>query len=97
MALTKGLNDVVRASLTGSILGNLLLVAGGAMVVGGWKREKQVFSQSAAKTNAGHARTGGGVDAVPRHLRFHLPDRSVRRQPRSQHEQAISSAPASSC
>src|SRR5581483_3245745 len=36
IALYKGLNEIVRASLTGSILGNLLLVAGGAMVVGGW-------------------------------------------------------------
>ena len=36
IALYKGLNDVVLASLTGSILGNLLLVAGAAMLVGGW-------------------------------------------------------------
>src|SRR4051812_41419189 len=40
IGLTKGLNDIVKASLTGSILGNLLLVSGGAMVVGGWRREK---------------------------------------------------------
>src|SRR4051794_18492381 len=53
IALTKGLNDIVKASLTGSILGNLLLVAGAAMVVGGWNREKQSFSRSAAETNAG--------------------------------------------
>jgi Ca2+:H+ antiporter len=53
IALTKGLNDIVKASLTGSILGNLLLVAGAAMVVGGWNREKQTFSRSAAETNAG--------------------------------------------
>jgi len=53
IALTKGLNDIVKASLTGSILGNLLLVAGASMVVGGWKREKQVFSRGAAEANAG--------------------------------------------
>ena len=53
VALTKGLSDVVKASLTGSILGNLLLVAGGAMVVGGWKRERQRFSRAVAETNAG--------------------------------------------
>src|ERR1700710_1806142 len=34
IALTKGLNDVVKASLTGSILGNLLLVSGAAMLAG---------------------------------------------------------------
>src|SRR5204863_5781943 len=34
-------------------LGNLLLVAGAAMVVGGWNREKQVFSRTTAEVNAG--------------------------------------------
>ena len=53
IALTKGMNDIVRASLTGSILGNLLLVSGGAMLTGGWNREKQVFNRSSAQTNAG--------------------------------------------
>ncbi len=53
IALTQGLTEIVKASLTGSILGNLLLVAGGAMVVGGWKREKQVFSRSTAEVNSG--------------------------------------------
>ena len=53
IALTKGLNAMVKASVTGSILGNLLLVAGGAMVVGGWGREEQQFSRQAAETNAG--------------------------------------------
>jgi Ca2+:H+ antiporter len=53
IALYKGLNDIVRASLTGSILGNLLLVSGAAMVAGGWNREKQTFSRAAAEVNAG--------------------------------------------
>lgn len=53
IALTKGLNAIVQASLTGSILGNLLLVGGAAMLAGGWKREKQLFSRNAAETNAG--------------------------------------------
>src|SRR5947209_14344585 len=52
IGLTKGLNDIVKASLTGSILGNLLLVAGAAMVVGGWNREKQTFSREAAQANS---------------------------------------------
>src|SRR4051812_34920275 len=52
IALYKGLNEMVMASLTGSILGNLLLVAGAAVVVGGWKREKQVFNRFSAETNA---------------------------------------------
>jgi Ca2+:H+ antiporter len=53
IALTKGLNGVVKASLTGSIIGNLLLVGGGAMVIGGWKRTEQSFSREAAESNAG--------------------------------------------
>src|SRR6187399_779255 len=53
IALTKGLNEIVKASLTGSILGNLLLVAGAAMAVGGWKRERQTFSRGAAESGAG--------------------------------------------
>src|ERR1051326_4352346 len=40
-AIRAGLSDVVRASLSGSILGNLLFVTGVCMVAGGWKRTSQ--------------------------------------------------------
>jgi len=50
-ALRAGLVEVVKASLAGSIVGNLLLVLGLAIVAGGWKREKQTFSLIAAGTN----------------------------------------------
>src|SRR5213083_1934716 len=53
IAMSKGLNEIVKASLTGSILGNLLLVAGAAMVAGGWSREKQRFSRYSAEASAG--------------------------------------------
>lgn len=53
IALAKGLNDVVKATLTGSIIGNLLLVSGAAMVFGGWHRERQSFSKASAQTNSG--------------------------------------------
>ena len=52
IAMRKGLDDVVKASLTGSILGNLLLVSGGSMLLGGWKRERQSFSKVSAQTNS---------------------------------------------
>ena len=45
-ALNAGLIGVVQASLTGSIVANLLLVGGMAIFIGGWKREKQSFSQT---------------------------------------------------
>jgi len=51
LALQAGLTEVVKASLTGSILGNLLLVLGLAMFVGGWNRDRQTFN----RTNVGAA------------------------------------------
>ena len=47
-ALNAGLQEVVKASLIGSILGNILLVMGAAMFIGGRKRERQFFDRTAA-------------------------------------------------
>ncbi len=47
-ALGRGLHEVVKASIVGSIIGNILLVLGAAMLAGGWRREKQVFSRTSA-------------------------------------------------
>jgi Ca2+:H+ antiporter len=47
-ALKEGLQEVVKASIVGSIVGNILLVLGAAMLVGGLKREKQTFNRTAA-------------------------------------------------
>ena len=52
-ALKEGLQEVVKASIVGSIIGNILLVLGAAMLVGGLKREKQVFSRTAASAQSG--------------------------------------------
>src|SRR5258707_6809342 len=51
-ALQAGLIDVVKASLTGSIIGNLLLVLGLSVLVGGLKNGRQTFSQQVAGSNA---------------------------------------------
>ena len=51
-ALREGLHDVVKASLTGSILGNILLVLGASMLAGGLKYERQKFNQTAAGLGA---------------------------------------------
>ena len=51
-ALREGLQEVVKASLVGSILGNVLLVMGAAMLVGGLKRERQYFDRTAANTQS---------------------------------------------
>ncbi len=52
MALREGLHDVVKASITGSILGNILLVLGVSMVAGGLRYERQRFNQTAAGMGA---------------------------------------------
>ena len=51
-ALNEGLQEVVKASLIGSILGNILLVMGAAMLVGGLKRERQTFDRTAANVTS---------------------------------------------
>ncbi|HET9767584.1 MAG TPA: calcium/proton exchanger [Thermoanaerobaculia bacterium] len=48
-ALREGLLSVVKASLTGSILGNLLLVLGASFLGGGLKRDLQRFNATAAR------------------------------------------------
>src|SRR5689334_14876486 len=45
-ALGQGLHEVVKASIVGSILGNILLVLGGAMLAGGIGKEKQRYSRT---------------------------------------------------
>ncbi|MEJ7750666.1 MAG: calcium/proton exchanger [Thermoleophilaceae bacterium] len=52
-ALKEGLQEVVKASIVGSIIGNILLVLGAAMLVGGLKREKQEFNRTAASAQSG--------------------------------------------
>jgi Ca2+:H+ antiporter len=47
-ALGQGLHEVVKASIIGSIIGNILLVLGAAMLAGGIGREKQTFSRTGA-------------------------------------------------
>ena len=52
VALRAGLVEVVKASLTGSIVGNLLLVMGLAMLLGGLRYREQEFQSVAARMNA---------------------------------------------
>jgi Ca2+:H+ antiporter len=48
VALRAGLIDLVKASLTGSIIGNILLVFGASALYGGIKFERQTFNRTAA-------------------------------------------------
>jgi Ca2+:H+ antiporter len=52
MALQRGLYEVVKASITGSIIGNVLLVLGLSIVAGGTKHMRLRFNATAASTGA---------------------------------------------
>lgn len=52
VALKEGYVGVVKASLTGSIIGNLLLVMGLSMFLGGLRFKEQTFQPVAARLNA---------------------------------------------
>ncbi len=52
VAIREGLLELVKASITGSILGNLLLVMGLSMVVGGIRNGLQSFDRRQASRNA---------------------------------------------
>ncbi|MEW6251939.1 MAG: calcium/proton exchanger [Planctomycetota bacterium] len=51
-ALRAGLYTVVKASIVGSIIGNILLVLGAAMLAGGVRRPAQRFNTDAARSQA---------------------------------------------
>ncbi len=52
LAINKGLLELVKASLTGSIIGNLLFVFGMSIFVGGLKYKEQKFSSNLAGINS---------------------------------------------
>src|SRR3954465_4930614 len=77
-ALNSGLPEAVKASIIGSILGNLLLVMGAAMLVGGWGRQRQTFVAEAASAQAPMLLLAVGALVLPG--RFLLPPGGERPQ-----------------
>ncbi|MFL6529738.1 MAG: calcium/proton exchanger [Chthoniobacterales bacterium] len=51
IALSRGLTNVVKASITGSIIGNILLVLGLSVLAGGTRYSEQRFNRTAARTS----------------------------------------------
>jgi Ca2+:H+ antiporter len=49
-ALRSGLGDVVKASITGAVISNLLLVLGAALLAGGLRYPTQTFNAAAARS-----------------------------------------------
>lgn len=64
-AIRAGLPDVVRASFSGSVVGNLLFVAGASMVAGGWKHQTLKFNALAAESQAGQMILAVSAALVP--------------------------------
>lgn len=87
-ALREGLHDVVKASLTGSILGNILLVLGASMVAGGLKHERQKFNQTAAGMGASLLLLSAVGLVVPALFHATAPDRG----PAIEHELSLAIA-----
>ena len=76
-ALREGLHDVVKASLTGSILGNILLVLGASMLAGGLKFERQKFNQTAAGMGSSLLLLSAVGLIIPALFHFTASDRGV--------------------
>jgi Ca2+:H+ antiporter len=64
-ALEKGLQEVVKASIVGSIIGNILLVLGAAMLFGGLGRDKQTFSRTTASIQTTMLLLAGAALVMP--------------------------------
>jgi Ca2+:H+ antiporter len=64
-ALQKGLQEVVKASIVGSIIGNILLVLGASMLVGGLRRDKQTFSRTTASIQTTMLMLAGAALVMP--------------------------------
>jgi len=65
IALQAGLYDIVKASLIGSVLGNLLPVLGMAFLFGGWRRERQRFDPTAAGASGAQLAVAASALLVP--------------------------------
>jgi Ca2+:H+ antiporter len=87
IALRAGLHDLVKASITGSIIGNILLVFGLSALVGGLRFNEQKFNRTAASLGSTllvlsaiglvipaifHMVAGPGAAAAERELSFEI-------------------------
>ena len=52
LAINAGLDDIARASIIGSVIGNVLLILGLSLVVGGWKNGIQTFNERVPAMNS---------------------------------------------
>lgn len=79
-ALNAGLVELVKASITGSILGNLLLIMGLSFVAGGAGRTSISFNRTATGASAGMLALAVAGLAFPALLHFVVPGRSFQQE-----------------
>jgi len=75
MALSKGLVDVVKAAITGSLIGNLLLSLGLAIVFAATRNKRTTFNKTSASVSAGLLMVAGAALIVP--ALFHHTSRGI--------------------
>ena len=83
LAIREGLLDVARASIIGSVIGNVLLILGAALLFCGWKNGRQTFDRATAGLNATMLVLATAVLAIPtlfaRHHRHSLAESAASR------------------
>jgi Ca2+:H+ antiporter len=72
-ALQAGLYEVVKASITGSIIGNVLFVLGLSIFLGGLGREKQEFNRTAASVSSSQLILATSALLIPAAFAFTTP------------------------
>ena len=80
VALKNGQIAIVKASLTGSIVGNILLVLGASMLAGGLRFNVQKFSSARASTGAAMLLLTAISFVIPAVYSYLLPDRGTARR-----------------
>ena len=74
IALREGLTEVVKASIAGSILGNILFVLGASLLIGGLKNGEQTFDDKTAGVNASMLSLAVAVLIIPAVLALAPPE-----------------------
>ncbi|MEO8286752.1 MAG: calcium/proton exchanger [Chloroflexota bacterium] len=76
-ALQAGLYEIVKASITGSIIGNVLFVLGLSIYLGGLGREKQTFNRTAAGVSASQLIVATSALLIPAAFAFTSPPETM--------------------
>ncbi len=77
LAIKEGLLELVRASIVGSVIGNLLLVAGAAIIAGGLKHGLQRFETRSAVMNSSLLIMAAFVLALPSFFNYTIEPNSA--------------------